>query len=98
MTSVLREMGLGRPCSLRNRPQALHSTEPNSSRRHSGVVDVVQFWHVGCEDVLVAIMMPVLSVQVKSVGRRRERNAINIIVIDKDDGAKKTLAAAMRWD
>lgn len=48
MTSVLREMGRGRPCSLRNRPQALQRTEPISSRRHSGVVDVAQFWHVGC--------------------------------------------------
>jgi hypothetical protein len=59
ITSVFREMGLGRPCSLRKRPQALHRTEPNSSRLHSGVVDVLQFWHVGCECVLVAIMVPV---------------------------------------
>lgn len=47
MTSVLREMGRGRPCSFKKRPQALHSTEPDSSRRQSGVVLVVQFWHTG---------------------------------------------------
>ncbi len=41
-------MGRGRPWSLRNRPQALHSTEPDSSRRHSGVVEVWQFWQTGC--------------------------------------------------
>jgi hypothetical protein len=49
ITSVLRLIGLGRPWSLRKRPQALQSTEPISSRRQSGVVEVVQFWHVGCE-------------------------------------------------
>jgi hypothetical protein len=47
MTSVFSEMGRGRPCSLRNRPQALHSTAPDSSRRQSGVVLVVQFWQTG---------------------------------------------------
>ena len=56
ITSVLREIGRGRPCSLRNRPQALQSTEPNSSRRHNGVVEVLQFWQVGCEDALEAII------------------------------------------
>ena len=43
ITSVLREMGRGRLCSFRNRPQALHRTEPDSSRRQSGVVLVWQF-------------------------------------------------------
>lgn len=43
MTSVLRLIGRGLPCSLRNRPHALQSTEPSSSLRQSGVVDVVQF-------------------------------------------------------
>ena len=43
ITSVLREMGRGRPWSLRKRPQALQSTDPDSSRRHSGVVEVPQF-------------------------------------------------------
>lgn len=33
---------------MRKRPQALHRTEPISSRRQSGVVEVVQFWHTGC--------------------------------------------------
>lgn len=47
MTSVLSEIGRGRPCSFRNRPQALQSTAPVSSRRHSGVVLVVQFWQTG---------------------------------------------------
>lgn len=49
MTSVLRLIGRGRPCSLRKSPQALQRTEPASSRRHNGVVDVWQFWHTGCE-------------------------------------------------
>lgn len=48
ITSVLSEMGRGRPCSLRKRPQALQRTWPDSSRRHSGVVEVPQFWQVGC--------------------------------------------------
>ena len=51
MTSVFREMGRGRPCSFKKRPQALHSTEPDSSRRQSGVVLVVQFWQTGCSAV-----------------------------------------------
>jgi hypothetical protein len=63
ITSVLREIGRGRPCSLRNKPQALQRTEPNSSRRHSGVVEVLQFWQVGCVDPLVAIMVPVFECQ-----------------------------------
>ena len=48
MTSVFREMGRERPCSFRKRPQALQRMAPVSSRRHSGVVEVEQFWHVGC--------------------------------------------------
>lgn len=43
ITSVFRLMGRERPCSLRNSPHALHSTDPFSSRRHNGVVDVEQF-------------------------------------------------------
>lgn len=43
ITSVLRLIGRGRPWSLRKRPQALQRTEPISSRRHKGVVEVVQF-------------------------------------------------------
>jgi hypothetical protein len=48
MTSVFKEIGRGRPCSLRNKPHALQSTAPVSSRRHRGVVDVLQFWQIGC--------------------------------------------------
>lgn len=48
ITSVLRLIGRGRPWSLRNRPQALHSTDPISSLRHNGVVEVWQFWQTGC--------------------------------------------------
>ena len=40
-------MGRGVPCNFRNKPHALHSTAPDSSRRHSGVVEVVQFWQTG---------------------------------------------------
>lgn len=49
MTSVLREMGRGRPCSFKKRPQALQRTAPVSSRRHKGVVLVEQFWQTGWE-------------------------------------------------
>jgi len=49
ITSVLRLIGRGLPWSLRKRPQALQRTEPISSRRHRGVVEVVQFWQVGWE-------------------------------------------------
>jgi hypothetical protein len=49
ITSVFKEIGRGRPCNLRKRPHALQSTEPISSRRHNGVVEVVQFWQVGGE-------------------------------------------------
>ena len=47
ITSVLRLIGRGVPCNFRKSPQALQSTDPISSRRHSGVVEVVQFWHTG---------------------------------------------------
>lgn len=47
ITSVLSDIGRGRLCNLRNSPHALHSTDPWSSRRHNGVVDVLQFWQVG---------------------------------------------------
>lgn len=67
ITSVLSEIGRGLPCSLRNKPQALHKTEPNSSRRHNGVVEVLQFWQVGCVDPLVAIMVPVVECKVSTV-------------------------------
>lgn len=42
MTSVFNEMGRARPCSFKKRPQALQRTEPISSRRHKGVVEVPQ--------------------------------------------------------
>jgi len=48
ITSVLRLIGRARPCSLRNKPHALHNTEPSSSLRHRGVVEVPQFWQTGC--------------------------------------------------
>lgn len=62
ITSVLREMGRGRPCSLRNKPQALHRTAPISSRRHRGVVDVWQFIHVGCVGGCSLLAMAALAV------------------------------------
>ncbi len=61
ITSVLSEMGRGRPWSLRKRPQALQSTAPVSSRRHSGVVCVVQFWQVGCVVVRSWLAMVAMS-------------------------------------
>ena len=54
ITSVLSDIGRGRPCSFRKSPQALQSTEPASSRRHSGVVEVVQFWQTGWAELLAS--------------------------------------------
>lgn len=76
ITSVLREIGRGRPCSLRNKPQALHRTEPYSSRRHNGVVEVVQFWQVGCEEALEAIATKTQVGSVDSDCRKRGPVAI----------------------
>ncbi len=47
MTSVLSDIGRGRPCSLRKRPQALQRVAPDSSRLQRGVVEVEQFWQTG---------------------------------------------------
>lgn len=49
ITSVLSDIGRGRLCNLRNKPQALQRTDPNSSRLQRGVVEVLQLWQVGCE-------------------------------------------------
>lgn len=38
IVSVFKLIGLGRPCNLRNNPQALHNTWPVSSLLHKGVV------------------------------------------------------------
>lgn len=58
ITSVFKLIGRGLPWSFRNKPQALQRTEPSSSRRHKGVVDVPQFWHTGgllpCPPVVAA--------------------------------------------
>jgi len=72
ITSVLRDIGRGRPCSLRKRPQALQSTAPVSSRRHSGVVEVVQFWQIGCETSRLAIVVAILRVEIE-VDKRESR-------------------------
>lgn len=45
ITSVLRLSGRTTPCSLRNRPQALHNGCPSGFLRHKGVVVVPQFVH-----------------------------------------------------
>ena len=42
ITSVLRLIGRGVPCSFVKSPHALHKTLPSSSRRQSGVVEVEQ--------------------------------------------------------
>lgn len=47
ITSVFKLIGLDRPCSFKKSPQALHKTAPCSLRRHSGVVSVWQFLHIG---------------------------------------------------
>jgi hypothetical protein len=63
ITSVLRLIGRGLPWSLRKSPQALHRTEPISSLLQSGVVEVVQFWQVGCvvSRSMLAIVAMILS-------------------------------------
>lgn len=43
MTPLLSVIGLGLPCSLRNRPHALQRFVPSSAFLHSGVVVVSQF-------------------------------------------------------
>jgi hypothetical protein len=57
ITSVFNEIGRGRPCNFRKRPQALQRTDPISSRRHRGVVEVAQFWHVGCVSSRLSLAM-----------------------------------------
>ncbi len=81
ITSVLRDMGLGRQWSLRNKPQALHSTAPISSRRHSGVVDVAQFWHTGC--VVSRLLVAIVAILICDADLQRE--------IGADEQSKKRL-------
>jgi hypothetical protein len=112
ITSVLREIGRGRPCSFRKRPQALQRTEPNSSRRHSGVVEVLQFWQVGCEDALEAIISKIRRfARVREWKGRGAGEAVesvedgidNITIIailiggDKTSLAKKKLCPMQKW-
>ena len=86
MTSVLREMGRGRPCSLRNKPQALHKTAPISSRRHRGVVEVWQFIHVGCVGGCSLLAMAALAVGWEA------------IIGERDTGEKVPEAARLKRD
>ena len=79
ITSVFRLIGRARPCSFRKRPQALQRTEPISSRRQSGVVEVVQFWQVGCEESVDAIVALIVAVY---RDRGVENSAIRAITAD----------------
>lgn len=58
MTSVFNEIGLGRPCNLRNSPQALQSTCPVSSLLQSGVVEVLQFLQIGVDMFVLLVVDP----------------------------------------
>lgn len=58
MTSLFKEIGLGRPCSFKNKPQALHKTWPVSSLLHNGVVWVLQFLHVGVDMFCFVVVEP----------------------------------------
>lgn len=58
MTSLFREMGLGRPWSFKNNPHALQSTCPVSSLLHKGVVCVLQFLHVGVDRFCFVVVAP----------------------------------------
>ena len=80
ITSVLSDMGLGRPWSLRKSPQALQSTEPDSSRRHNGVVEVPQFKQTG------------LRVNVVSNASREEAFGLSIVVSIKKPKSRKLRA------
>ena len=55
---------------MRKRPQALHRTEPISSRRHSGVVLVPQFWHTGCVDG-VSKSLSIWKIRIRARASRR---------------------------
>ena len=72
MVSVFNEMGRGRPCNLRNNPQALHKTWPVSSLLQSGVVWVLQFRHTGVDmfvlDVVVPLFMWVVDLALGCTG------------------------------
>ena len=83
ITSVFRLIGRGRPCSLRNKPHALQSTEPASSRRQRGVVLVEQFWHTGC-NVFVVLLATATMLWTK----RRLKLIINCDQIDKEFSRK----------
>jgi hypothetical protein len=84
ITSVFRLIGRGLPWSLRNRPQALQSTEPISSRRQRGVVEVVQFWHVGC---VVSRSLAAIVAMVMVLGKNwRFAIAGEIVLIGKGVG------------
>lgn len=60
IVSVLRLIGLGRPWSLRNNPQALHNTWPVSSLLQSGVVWVLQLRHTGLVMLDLAVVVPLV--------------------------------------
>lgn len=89
ITSVFRLIGRGRPCSFRNRPQALQSTEPTSSRRHRGVVEVPQFPQIGGCDVSLDTIEEAIEAR-KEMGMLRfvsfcyrQEDAIRLIVREK---------------
>lgn len=58
ITSLFKEIGLGRPCSFRNKPHALHRTCPVSSLLHKGVFCVLQFLHVGVVIFCLVVVAP----------------------------------------
>ena len=47
MTSVFRDIGLGFPCSFKNKPHALQRTCPASSLLQRGVFEVLQLLQTG---------------------------------------------------
>lgn len=60
IVSVFKLMGRGRPCNLRNNPHALQSTCPVSSRRHNGVVCVLQLRHTGDVMLVLVVVVPLV--------------------------------------
>lgn len=63
---------------MRKRPQALHSTEPASSRRQSGVVLVPQFRHTGWRllamDALMSRFGSLIRIRIRSRSAGEERD------------------------
>lgn len=88
IVSVLRDIGRGRPWSLRKRPQALHRTWPVSSRRQRGVVCVLQLRHTGDVMFVLVVVIPLdIWVVVLALGWKFELDPLDTFteLVDVDE-------------